>query len=145
MSRRTLDRWLDKHGLVTGAELLDVARAFVAVRRQRDMLPGPEGTHAVCGLDGSENLEAFVTRTVRMAYDDLIGASDLALVERFILRLQRRRVQDACEAATPAPPLQRSEKSVSHRFARQEWSAVSPRESSDASLQQRTQRRRDAS
>lgn len=40
MSRRTLDRWLSRLGIVSGAELLHVAHDFVGLRRSAESLGG---------------------------------------------------------------------------------------------------------
>lgn len=95
MSRRTLDRWLDKHGIVTAAELLEVARVFAAVRRHRNLLPGGEDWRAKHGPEGSAMLASFTGRTTQSAYHHLIELGDAELVERFYARLQRQPVGES--------------------------------------------------
>lgn len=95
MSRRTLDRWLAKHGIVTAAELLEVAGVFAAVRRYRNILSGGEDRPAVRGPEESTARIAFTAHTPRPAYDHLIALSDADLIERFSARLRRHRVDES--------------------------------------------------
>jgi hypothetical protein len=127
-----LDRWLGTHGIVTGAELLEVARVFAAVRRERDMLPGPDGTYAARGLERPQKLSTFIAHTVRLSYDCLTASSDAELVERFSARLQRRRADESCQG-TQAQSGQRLRRRPSAETA-DELPAVRPSELKEAHL-----------
>ncbi len=77
MSRRTLDRWLARCALVSGGELLQVAKALVAVRLERDGLLGRDGVRRVCGLSAGVKVGMFVARATRSRHEELVQASDV--------------------------------------------------------------------
>jgi len=90
MSRRSLDRWLARRGLVPAAELLQLARAFLAIRLDRDRLFGREEICMACGLVRSHNLPAFVTRTTGHPVDSLAAFTDVEIADWVAHRLYRR-------------------------------------------------------
>jgi hypothetical protein len=89
MSRRTLDRWLARSGIVSGVELLQLAKALLAVRLRRDLSVGRDGIYAMCGLGGSAKVDALVERTMGSSHDQLTALSDADLTTIVGQRLRR--------------------------------------------------------
>lgn len=89
MTRRTLDRCLARRGLVSGAELLQAARALHAVRLARDMIVVRDELYAICGVNTPDQLKVllgdFAGSPARLG-----APSDEDLIARFSARLRRR-------------------------------------------------------
>ena len=88
MSRRNLDRMLEVSGAVTAGDLLDLARAFVAVRRLRDARASGAGT-AWAAASVQRNAARAVERATGAEFESLLSASDDAIAEYFGCRLRR--------------------------------------------------------
>jgi hypothetical protein len=97
MTRRTLDRWLVRHGIVPGAELIDLARAFLVVRLGRDGLKTRAEIYEACGLSRSYPLEGFVSRCTGSTYSALVGSTDRDVIDQFCAsfsRVRQARIDD---------------------------------------------------
>jgi len=88
MSRRTLDRWLSRHGLVPAAELLHIARAFVAIRLERDHLVARE-IHEARGFRRSKTIQLLVTRATRTDLNNVVASTDSEVIQQIQNRLRR--------------------------------------------------------
>jgi AraC-like DNA-binding protein len=89
MSRRSLDRYFAHNGLVPCAELLQLAKAFLAVRLAKDMVIARHDICAACGLPASESVERFVRRVVGAPSKQFTACSDAELIVHFAARLRR--------------------------------------------------------
>ena len=89
MSRRTFDRWLARRGLVSGADLLQIAKAFVLVRLERDMHSVLGDAHAACGLPTTVRLSSFVARVTGISQERYIALGDREMIEGFAACLRR--------------------------------------------------------
>lgn len=109
MSRRSLDRWLTRRQIVPAAELLRLAKAFLAVRLNRDMLVGRRHLNIACGLRERLETTSYVTRVAGVDHSSLVRFDDLALVTYFSHRLDRASGDAWSDSeATSDPPVRRS-------------------------------------
>lgn len=89
MSRRTLDRWLSRLGLVPAAELLHVARTFVAMRLERDQLVVHNETYEACGLTRSWKIHSFVMRASVSAATRWTELNNTEVIEHIVSQVRR--------------------------------------------------------
>lgn len=92
MSRRTLDRWLSRFGLVPTGELLHVARAMLALRLRRDIVVSPDRIRATCGIGGETTIDEFVSHILGSTHRQLEAARDVD-IDSFVDCFLRRRVE----------------------------------------------------
>jgi hypothetical protein len=100
MSRRTLDRWLTRYRIVPAAELLHVARAFVAIRWTRDQGIDRDRVHEACGLPRSHAISSYVSRATGESIRSIARLQDAELIAVIAKRLARRPENDL--ECTPA-------------------------------------------
>lgn len=118
MSRRSLDRWLTRRRLVPAAELLRLARAFLAVRLDRDMLLGRRELNMSCGLSETLETAGYVTRVAGEAHSRLVGLDDPDLVRDFS-RMLHRAPDDAPDGAWSDAPAPTADRRLRRRSRRQ--------------------------
>lgn len=87
MSRRTLDRWLARCGVVPGADVLHAARVFLALRQARDAHLRLDAAYIAGGGGRSPTSDPSHRRLVGIAEQRLIAASEAEISDWFVRRL----------------------------------------------------------
>jgi hypothetical protein len=90
MSRRTLDRWLTRYRVLPAAEVLHVARAFLAIRWSRDEGNDRDRVYEACGLQRSNPISSYVSRATGESIRSIATLQDSELIAAIAKRLERR-------------------------------------------------------
>lgn len=101
MSRRTFDRWLARRGILSGAELLELARDFLAVRLKRDVLLARDNILAECAVRTSQVIDESVPNVSGATHRPVLPPSDLEMIECFSERVRRFRTAAPGAAVQP--------------------------------------------
>lgn len=89
MSRRTLDRWLERCGAVPAAELLQVARALLAIRLLRDEDVDRDRVYQACGWAPSRPIAWYVGQATGVSVRITSRLQDSDLLISITARLRR--------------------------------------------------------